>query len=78
VVQQQQQFAVLELWQFQLLLLELWPTFVPSTGSAASTNEAQYLSIENAKSQVFACVSCVRGSSPVLFIYKCRLHRVQQ
>jgi hypothetical protein len=43
VVQQQQQFAVLELWQ--LLLLELWPTFVPSTGSADITNEAQYLSI---------------------------------
>ena len=41
MVQQQQQFAVLELWQ--LLLLELWPTFVPSTGSAAITNEAQYL-----------------------------------
>ena len=36
MVQQQQQFAVLELWQ--LLLLELWPTFVPSTGSAAITN----------------------------------------
>jgi hypothetical protein len=33
------QFAVLELWQ--LLLLELWPTFVPSTGSAAITSEAQ-------------------------------------
>tara|TARA_B100000524_G_scaffold81897_1_gene37650 strand:+ start:395 stop:514 length:120 start_codon:yes stop_codon:yes gene_type:complete len=39
VVQQQQQFAVLELWQ--LLLLELWRAFVPSTGSAAITSEAQ-------------------------------------